>query len=77
MTPKELIKKLISQEGPCLRLCSYCPEEFDTREVKECVEKMIRDIYALRSDNEELEEELIKVKAAYREATGHPYKSIK
>lgn len=73
MTPKELLNKLITYEGPCMRLCAYCPEDFNTREVKECVEKMCRDIYALQSDKDELLEALIKVRAAYKEATGHDY----
>ena len=75
MTAKELLNKLIMQEGPCMRLCSYCPENINTREVKECVENMIREIYALRSDKNEILEDLIKIRAAYREATGHDYQN--
>ena len=74
MTPKELINKLVTQEGPCMRLCSYCPEDFNTREVKECVERMYRHIYALQQDKDELLEDLIKVRAAYKEVAGHDYR---
>ena len=27
MTPQELIQKIVSIEGPCMRFCAYCPEE--------------------------------------------------
>ena len=74
ITPKELINLLITKEGPCMRLCAYCPEDFNTRDVKECVEKMYREIYALQQDKDQLLEDLIKVRAAYKEATGHEYK---
>jgi hypothetical protein len=73
LSPKELLNRLVMQTGPCMRLCSYCPEDFSTREVKECVEGMIREIYALRSDKDEMLTNLIKVRAAYKEATGHDY----
>ena len=74
LTPKELIHKLTSYEGPCMRLCAYCPEDYNTRDVKECVEKLIRDNYALQQTNDEILEELIKVRNAYREATGYEYR---
>lgn len=74
MTPKELISQLATHEGPCMRLCAYCPEDYSTRDVKECVEKLVRDNYALEQTNEEILEELIKVRAAYKEATGHEYR---
>lgn len=73
MTVKELLAKLVTQEGPCMRLCSYCPEDFNTREVKECVESMYREILALKQTNDELLEELVKTRAAYKEATGRDY----
>lgn len=57
MTYKELIAKLTECEGPCLRLCSYCPEEFDTAEVKECVEELIRELYKARETNDVLVKE--------------------
>ena len=74
LTPKELLNKLVMQTGPCMRMCSYCPEDYDTRDVKECVEGMIREIYALRSDKDEMLEDLIKIRAAYKEVTGHDYR---
>ena len=39
MTPQELIKKLVDYEGPCARLCSYCPEENEVKDIDiaECI----------------------------------------
>ena len=73
ITPKELLNRLVTQEGPCMRLCSYCPEDFNTRDVKECVEKMYREIYALQQDKDELLEDILRIRKAYKEATGHEY----
>ena len=74
MTPHELIQKLVNYQGPCMRWCAYCPEDFNTAEVKDCVEKMYKEIYALQSDKDMLLESLIKIRAAYRSATGKDYK---
>jgi biotin synthase-related radical SAM superfamily protein len=74
MTPKELINKLSTYEGPCMRLCAYCPEDFNTAEVKKCVEKMIETIYKLQCDKDNLLDSLVKVRAAYKEATGEDYR---
>lgn len=73
MTPHELIQQLISYKGPCMRFCAYCPEDFNTAEVKECVEKMYKEIYKLQQDKDVLLEDLIKVRAAYKEETGRDY----
>lgn len=73
MTVKELLAKLITQEGPCMRLCSYCPEEYVTRELKECVESLYRDNLALKQTNDELLTDYVKLRNAYKEATGHDY----
>lgn len=73
MTVKELLGKLVMQEGPCMRLCSYCPEEYDTRELKECVESLYRDNLALKQTNDELLIDYVKLRNAYKEATGHDY----
>lgn len=74
MTPQELIEKLVSIEGPCMRFCAYCPEEHDTAEIKECVEEMLRKIYVIQQCNDDLMKELIKVRMAYKEATGVDYR---
>ena len=74
MTPPELIQKLVSRVGPCLRLCSYCPEDINTGEVKECVEKMLKEIYALQAEKDMLLEDIIKIRKAYREVTGVDYR---
>ena len=73
MTSKELLNELTMIVGPCFRLCSYCPEDFKTAEVKECVEEMIRTNYRLRMDIEALKEELQRVKDKYKEVTGCEY----
>ena len=75
MTPHELITKLINIEGPCQsgRWCAYCDEQFETAEVKECVENMYKQIYKLQADKDKLLESLIKVRAAYRNKTGEDY----
>lgn len=73
MTPKELIAKLVALEGPCERLCSYCPEEVSTSEIRKCVEKMIETIYKLQMDNDALLDDFVKLRAVYKEATGLDY----
>jgi hypothetical protein len=57
-----------------MRFCAYCPEDHNTAEVKECVEKMYKEIYALQADKDKLLEAIIKLRAAYRSATGKDYK---
>lgn len=74
MTPHELIIMLSEKMGPCGRFCAYCPEDINTAEVKECVEKMYKEIYALQADKDMLLEEIIKLRAVYRSATGEDYK---
>jgi hypothetical protein len=54
-------------------LCSYCPEEFDTAEVKECVEDMIRTIYRLQRENNTLMVDLLDLHTAYKKETGKEY----
>lgn len=75
MTPHELITMLSEKMGPCQggRFCAYCPEDINTAEVKECVEKMYKEIYALQSDKDMLLEDIVKLRAAYRFATGKEY----
>lgn len=73
MTPHELVIMLASKEGPCGRFCAYCPEDVNTAEVKECVESMYKEIYALQADKDMLLDKLIKTRAAYRLATGKDY----
>lgn len=73
MTPHELILELASYQGPCMRFCSYCPEDHNTAEVKECVEGMYKEIYKLQEDKDRLLEALLSVRKAYRDATGKDY----
>lgn len=73
MTPKELIAKLTSYEGPCMRLCAYCPDDYNTAEVKKCVEGLIEEVYNVQKCNDDLLHELIKIRIAYKEATGVEY----
>ena len=74
MTPHELIIKLASYQGPCLRFCCYCPEDHNTAEVKECVEEMYKEIYQLQQDKDKLLEDLIKIRTAYKRETGNDYR---
>ena len=74
MTPNELIQMLASYQGPCGRFCAYCPEDINTGEVKDCVEEMQRKIYLVEQCNDDLMKELIKVRRAYKEATGIEYR---
>ena len=73
MTPHELILMLASKTGPCMRVCCYCPEDINTAEVKECVEKMYKQIYSLQADKDKLLDELVKIRAKYKYATGKDY----
>ena len=73
MTPNELIIMLTEKMGPCGRFCAYCPEDINTGEVKECVEEMQRKIYVVQQCNDDLIKELIKIRKAYKEATGNEY----
>lgn len=73
MTPHELILKLATYQGPCMRFCCYCPEDINTAQVKECVEKMYKQIYALQADKDKLIEDLMKIRQAYLEKTGEEY----
>ena len=73
MTPHELLDKLINYQGPCMRFCAYCPEDHNTAEIKECVEEMQRKIYLTEQCNDDLMKELIKIRRAYKEATGFEY----
>lgn len=75
MTPHELIVLLASYKGPCNRFCCYCPEDFNTAEVKECVESMYKEIYKLQQDKDELLKDLIDIRKSYREVTGFDYKN--
>lgn len=56
-----------------MRFCAYCPEDHNTAEVKECVEKMYKEIYLLQQDKDKLLEDIIKIRKAYRELSGHDY----
>ena len=73
MTPHELILQLAAYKGPCNRFCCYCPEDFNTAEVKECVEKMYKEIYQLQQDKDVLLQDLIDIRTAYKHETGKDY----
>lgn len=73
MTYQELLSNLTSLFGPCMRLCSYCPEYMDTAEVKECVEDLVREVYQLRHDNGMLMIKLLDLHTAYKLETGKDF----
>ena len=56
-----------------MRFCAYCPEDHNTAEVKECVENMYKEIYKLQADKDMLLEDIVRIRAAYKEATGKDY----
>lgn len=70
MDYKELLQKIVSQTGPCMRLCSYCPEEYDTADVKECIENMVRKMYLLKAEVDEYDEMFSKLTSLYEKETG-------
>lgn len=74
MTPHELIIQLATYKGPCNRFCCYCPEDFNTAEVKECIEGMYKKIYKLQQDKDELLKDLINIRKSYKEVTGFDYR---
>ena len=73
MTYGELLAKLTEQNGPCLRLCAYCPEVFETAEVKECVEELVRALYQLQMDNNAIMAKLLDLHTAYKLETGKDF----
>lgn len=58
------------------RLCSYCPESFETAEVKECVENLVKTMYRLQMDKDALMAHLLDLYTAYKQETGKDYKFI-
>lgn len=56
-----------------MRFCAYCPEDFNTAEVKECVEKMYKEIYKLQQDKDVLLKDIIELRKAYKDVTGNEY----
>ena len=57
-----------------MRFCAYCPEDHNTAEVKECIEKMYKEIYQLQQDKDQLLEDLIKIRKSYKDVTGIDYR---
>ena len=74
MTYKELLVKLTECSGDCIRLCSYCPESFETAEVKECVENLVKTMYRLQADKDALMAHLLDIYTAYKNETGKDFK---
>lgn len=57
-----------------MRFCAYCPEDHNTAEVKECVERMYKEIYLLQEDKDKLLADLLKLRKAYKDVTGYDYR---
>ncbi len=74
MTYSELLNKLTACKGPCLRLCSYCPEVFEVAEIKECVENLVKTMYRLQTDKDALMVHLMDIYTAYKAETGKDFK---
>lgn len=49
MTPEQLLEDIENCEGPCLKLCAYCPEQMYLREIKEVVESLLRENKSLKA----------------------------
>ena len=60
-----------------MRFCAYCPDDFNTAELKECVEEAIRQEYVYKEVWDDMMKEIIKIRAAYKRDTGHEYKEDK
>ncbi len=57
LTPEQLLEDIKNVEGPCLRMCAYCPEQAYLGEIKEVVEELL-------SENKQLKEELERLKCS-------------
>lgn len=62
-TAIEILNRLINCEGPCGRICSYCPEEFDLQTIKECIEDLIKENYQLNQSLDSALHNLIEERA--------------
>ena len=49
MTPEQLLEDIENCEGPCLKLCAYCPEQMYLREIKEVVESLLSENKSLKA----------------------------
>lgn len=74
MTLHDLLEKIINYQGPCMRFCAYCPEDHNTAELKECIEEAIRHEYLMKEVHDDMMKEIIKIRKAYKEATGVDYR---
>ena len=51
LTPEQLLEDIENVEGPCLKMCAYCPEQAYLGEIKYVVETLLK-------ENKELKERL-------------------
>lgn len=49
MTPEQLLKDIENVEGPCLKMCAYCPEQAYLGEIKEVVETLLAENKRLKA----------------------------
>lgn len=50
MTPEQLLEDIENCEGPCLKMCAYCPEQMYLREIKEVVMNLLAENKELKSE---------------------------
>lgn len=51
MTPEQLLEDIENVEGPCLKMCAYCPEQAYLGEIREVVLNLL-------SENKNLKQQL-------------------
>ena len=49
LTPEQLLEDIENVEGPCLKMCAYCPEQAYLGEIKEVVETLLAENKRLKS----------------------------
>lgn len=67
MTAKELLKDLEECRGPCDRLCIYCPEQNNLKEIHDVVEGLIRDNDRLNEEGAYLTDTVQKLRGVLQE----------
>ena len=43
LTPEQLLEDIENTEGPCLKMCAYCPSQSYLAEIKEVVETLLKE----------------------------------
>jgi cell division septum initiation protein DivIVA len=54
MTPEQLLEDIENTEGPCLKMCAYCPSQSYLAEIKEVVLNLLTENKQLKQEIEEM-----------------------